>query len=1165
MKKLYCCLILFIYWLGWPTSLQAQTPINLGKTTDLIATFRAKASINSRKVTALNNQIKQAVPGQRTLFLNINTSKKEGSAEVFIGNVVARKNSSYFLKADGTNLSGYLILQDEKRAYQYSSKTNGQAYLQEVDINKVICVDLPLVSSPPGIANNQVLAPAVKVPLLESLPGAGAVVLLDFDGEYVSGTGWNGGKAIDAAPAQFSSLEMEEVWKIISEDFRPYELNITTNEAVFAQAAVTRRMRVIFTPTRQWYGYVGGVAYIGSFNWNSDTPCWAFNSGVKAAGDVGSHEVGHTLKLRHDGRSSPAETYYYGQGNWAPIMGSSYYREQAQWSKGEYPAANNKEDDVSIMATNGFKYRSDDHSNTTDSATVLTKDAEGKVLPAYNKGIITTDTDTDVFSFITDGGKVSLQVNPNPSYPNLDVLLTLKNDSLKTIAKSDSTGMSAALNVTLAAGTYYLYIDGATGDMGATSNYGSLGEYSIAGFIPTFCIPALANDCKSGDIINNFSFHNLVNYNSDCGGQAAGYTDYLPTGTFTTTVSRGQTYKLSVQAGASRAQGFGVWIDYNNDQDFGDAGEFIYSSPTFGTQVYDATITIPLETTTGTKRLRVRSQYQATLTSNQECAAFAGETEDYIITIQDPVVSSTQWNLRYGGKDQEGFTTILKTADGGYLSGGFSTSGMSGDKTQDNRGKNDYWIIKTDANGQKIWDKRYGGAADDYLNRVIQTIDGGYLLAGSSLSGTGGDKTQNSRGDRDYWIVKINSTGVKQWDKRFGGSGYEELKKVLQLSTGEYILAGYSNSPASGDKRKPSRGGTDYWIVKVSSTGSLLWERNYGGDLNDILSGIVQTADGGFVLGGSSVSGKGGDKTEVSRGDKDFWLVRIDKNGKKLWDKTYGGSGQDDAFSLGTIRQGGFFIAGQSDSPAGGDKTRVSQGGKDFWFIKVANNGVKIWDKRFGGSKDEELRASIQTSDGGFILAGKSFSDKGGNKTQNSQGSSDYWIVKTDQDGMYQWDKRFGGSGAEELRAVTQTSDGGLLLAGKSESGASGDKTQPSQGKTDFWLVKVAPDAKSIVAKREANEAEELLVSATQLQISAHPNPFSDKVTISFTLPDTQSATIKVYDLQGREITTLFQEEAEAKKEYTVEWKVNKQKAGIYILQLLTPTKHSQHKLLLSQ
>ncbi|QMU31046.1 T9SS type A sorting domain-containing protein [Adhaeribacter radiodurans] len=539
------------------------------------------------------------------------------------------------------------------------------------------------------------------------------------------------------------------------------------------------------------------------------------------------------------------------------------------------------------------------------------------------------------------------------------------------------------------------------------------------------------------------------------------------------------------------------------------------------------------------------------------------ESSDYwIVKIEEELPLTAQWNMRYGGSGNEGFTTIIKTADGGYLSGGYSASGVSGDKSQASQGKNDYWIVKSDKDGKKLWDKRYGGSADDYLNRIIQTKDGGYLLAGSSLSGKSGDKSEASHGDRDYWLLKIDKVGTKEWDKSYGGSGYDELKKVLQLSTGEYILAGYSNSPVSGNKTQASQGGNDFWIVKISSKGEKFWDKRYGGKEEEVLGGIVPTAEEGFLLGGSSWSGKSGNKTEASRGKSDFWLVAVDNEGQQLWDKTYGGIGEDQAFSLGKAGKD-YFIAGQSDSPAGLDKIRDSQGGLDYWLLKVSSTGEKVWDKRYGGSKDDELRASIQTQDGGYLLAGKSFSNKSGNKRQDSQGSSDYWMVKADKEGQYEWSKTFGGSGAEELRAVIQTSEGGYLLGGKSDSGVSGDRTQPSQGGTDYWLVKVAPEDSPIVAEREATLVAEPIVKTELSPLTVYPNPAKDQVTIRFTLLLTQDVSLKVYNNQGQEVSTIFQGEVPANQTYTCKWNAGTHSAGIYILRLQTKEQDSHRKIML--
>ncbi|PSR55170.1 hypothetical protein AHMF7605_17475 [Adhaeribacter arboris] len=1186
MKKLYFAVVLILVFWSTINSTYAQKKIYLGKIKDVAATYRnrAKSAINNSK--ASGSQVSHALPGKQPLKLKLNFNEQQGNAEFFYGTVYNTPSSSFYLQITDQAVSGAITMLDQKAFYRYTSTPDGSVYLLEEDIDQVLCVGLPEVKQPtapksPGSNLSQSSAKALSpaaVPVLESLPGAGAVVYLDFDGQTITNTNWNqsytNGKPIVAAPSTLTETEIIEVWKLMSEDFRPFALNVTTNEIVFNNAPPNRRIRVLFTPTESWYPKsVGGTAYVGSFTWGgityNEAPCWVFNTTSKYAGEAGSHEVGHTLNLRHDGRNSPPEEYFKGQSFWAPIMGASYYVPLTQWSKGEYSNANNLEDDLTKITANGFGYRPDDHGNEINTATPLVKDVNGTVLAAANKGIISTQTDVDVFTFTHHGGPIALTVNPAPDFPDLDIYLSLRNSAGIEVATVNPGTLSATLDTTLAAGTYYLAIDGTTGALGANSDYATLGSYSISN--KDYNLPVYTDGCATNAIfINNFSFHTLVNNNSACSsGTAKGYTSYDPVGTLTTTVNRGQNYSLTMQAAADYAEYFGVWIDYNNDKDFDDAGEFVYASPADGANLFSATITIPATATLGSTRMRVRSKYSGPVFTNYESSASFeyGEAEDYTITIKDPEVVRTEWNLRYGGKSNEGFTTVIKTADGGYLSGGYSPSSIGGDKTQSSQGKNDFWIVKSDKLGKKLWDKRYGGSEDDFLNALIQTLDGGYILAGSSMSSRSGDKTQTSRGGRDYWVVKISNTGVKQWDKRFGGSGADELKKIIPLASGHFILAGTSNSPANGDKSQAARGGQDYWLIKISSTGTKVWDKRYGGSADENLEGLALTLDGGFLLGGSSPSGVSGDKTQASRGNSDYWLVRVNSAGAKVWDKRFGGTGEDNLMDVGSTgtSTGNFFLAGHSTSGANGDRSQSSQGGKDFWMLKINGNGEKLFDKRFGGTGDEGLRTILLTADGGYLLAGRSESGVSGDKSQGNQGSSDYWIVKTSSTGVQQWDKRFGGSGYDEIRTAAQTTDGGFILGGRSESGVSGDRTQPSQGGSDYWLVKVAPQTILLAARKEVSEGEEATIKSEPLQLLAYPNPFSNKVTINFTLSQTQSAQVKVYDSQGREVGNLFYEEAKAKQRYQVEWQAGTKAAGVYLLQLQTPTLRRQQKLLLTK
>ncbi|QHT70250.1 T9SS type A sorting domain-containing protein [Rhodocytophaga rosea] len=395
------------------------------------------------------------------------------------------------------------------------------------------------------------------------------------------------------------------------------------------------------------------------------------------------------------------------------------------------------------------------------------------------------------------------------------------------------------------------------------------------------------------------------------------------------------------------------------------------------------------------------------------------------------------------------------------------------------------------------------------------------------------------------------------------GSGNDDLRTLHQLSTGEYILTGYSQSGISGDKSQASQGATDYWVIKISSTGGKIWDKRFGGSGDDWVEASVVNSDGSIVLAGRSASGVSGDKSQASQGGRDFWVIKINSTGSKVWDKRFGGTGNEDANAM-VATSDGYLIGGLSTSGISGDKSQSSQGGSDFWIIKINLSGTKLWDKRFGGTLTEDLRSIIKTTDGGFLLGGKSDSGVSGDKSQGSQGGTDYWSVKINSSGTRQWDKRFGGSVAEELRTVIQTSDGGYLLAGRSDSGISGDRTQASQGGTDYWMVKVSSSGGAGLiasARTEAEQAsEEMEIS---MGLKADPNPFTEKITISFTLPQTEQVRLKVYNSQGLEVSTLFEGEAEKDKAYEFEWNANDQNPGMYIIRLGSESKMESRKVIL--
>ncbi|WP_240514915.1 MULTISPECIES: RICIN domain-containing protein [unclassified Flavobacterium] len=423
----------------------------------------------------------------------INYKESDQSSEFLIGEIKNVAESSFYIKVKDQSLEGHIILKKTREAYKYYSDAQGNAFVSKVDINTLVCIDYKNL---PSKAANKTTAAAEIAPALlnlQSLPGAAGCVLLDFDGYYMpAGNLWNNGNAINAAASGMSDAAVQQHWEVVSEDYRPFNLNVTTSEAVFNSYPRNRRMRVVVTPTNTAAPGAGGVAYIGSFNWDNDVPCWVFITSGKSGGDASSHEIGHTFDLGHDGRTNPAEDYFVGLDgtSWAPIMGAGYYRPVVQWSKGEYNFANNLQDDVATIAGSkfGVGYRGDDYGDNTASAATLDYNASGAI--NQKNGIISSAADYDFFTFTTGGGNVSINANTVSRDGNLHLLLRLYNSAgteMGTYWNSDPFALNASMNVNLPAGKYFVGVDGngaGNAGSGGYSAYGSIGSYSITGTIP---------------------------------------------------------------------------------------------------------------------------------------------------------------------------------------------------------------------------------------------------------------------------------------------------------------------------------------------------------------------------------------------------------------------------------------------------------------------------------------------------------------------------------------------------------------------------------------------------------------------------------------------------------------------------------------------------------
>lgn len=351
--------------------------------------------------------------------------------------------------------------------------------------------------------------------LLNSNPGASHTIYLDFDGHVTSNTIWNtnynGGQDIvtaaydfDGNTSSFADSELQRIqwiWERVAEDFIPFDVNVTTEDpgtgalikSGSSDSAWGSRVVIGGSSSDWWGSAAGGVAYVGSFNWSSDSPAFVFeaqlgNGNEKYTAEAISHEVGHAIGLSHDGRTSPLEEYYAGQGSgetgWAPILGSGYTKNVTQWSQGEYTSASQTQDDLAIITgNNGFTYRADDHGGSNSSASVL--GTVNEVISDW--GIVERSSDIDVFAFPTNAGTIQIDVKPLDRGPNLDVMLELYDSANNLVGSSNPVeSLAASISLTAAAGQYYLQISGTGKGDPATdgySDYASLGQYFISGTV----------------------------------------------------------------------------------------------------------------------------------------------------------------------------------------------------------------------------------------------------------------------------------------------------------------------------------------------------------------------------------------------------------------------------------------------------------------------------------------------------------------------------------------------------------------------------------------------------------------------------------------------------------------------------------------------------------
>lgn len=449
----------------------------------------------------------------------------------------------------------------------------------------------------------------------------------------------------------------------------------------------------------------------------------------------------------------------------------------------------------------------------------------------------------------------------------------------------------------------------------------------------------------------------------------------------------------------------------------------------------------------------------------------------------------TEWQQSLGGAQEEHLYDVISTYDYGYLFAGSSVSEKSGNKANENAGDLDYWLWKMTESGALEWQKNYGGAGNDYLYSVAYTHDGGYILGGASESEADHDKSEASRGKLDYWIVKLNPRGEIEWQRTYGGSDDDAVSDIVQLPDRGFLVAGTSASPTDHDKTAMHFGNQDFWVIRLDTQGQMLWQKSFGAPLKEEMVALEAQDENHYWLLG---------RTNSFGGRSQAWMLLLDLDGKVHKQHNYGATGDVVPAGLGINPDGQLVLAGAVTDTLGVESD---------YFVAVADS--------LGGFEKTTFDLSHRDTAVGFVPTGKGSFVMGGYSADKNTQQADYVLVHVDGHGQKVWDKQLGGSGNDRLRRTLLTRDGGLLVAGTSDSEADGDKTVTGAGFTDYWLVKLGGLA---FARSEASDPDDpFLGPPEERPISAFPVPAARflNVVVPF---DFAHATVGIYNLNGQTV-----------------------------------------------
>ena len=409
---------------------------------------------------------------------------------------------------------------------------------------------------------------------------------------------------------------------------------------------------------------------------------------------------------------------------------------------------------------------------------------------------------------------------------------------------------------------------------------------------------------------------------------------------------------------------------------------------------------------------------------------------------------STEVISTFGGARNDNAQAVVSTSDGGFAVLGFTQSN-DGDISDKQNESYDFWLLKFNSNAELQWSKTYGGSDDDRGYSLLQTSDGGFAMLGYTAS-SDGDVSLNN-GGRDFWLVKTDSQGTLLWEKTYGFSGLDQGTHILETTDNHFIISGVLDVTASGGDgifgRQSSRhAGGDYWVLKVTQTGELVWSRYFGGSFTDTAYEVVQTPSGEFIIAGSS------DSNDIdvtnNKGSYDFWTVKSDANGDMVWQNSYGGAEIDEGRGISQSLDGNYVLVG--DTRSSDQDVSENNGAADLWMVKISETGSLLWNRSIGGTNFDVPRSITITLDGGFLIAGSSRSSDG--QVQGNQGQNDAWVVRTDSEGRLINERTFGGTDIDFAYDAVQLNNGSYIMVG--ESSSNDGNIQENKGFTDLLIIK---------------------------------------------------------------------------------------------------------------